>query len=59
MVEASVVETSFLLAAESTKGGGGWGWGGSYSGGVVFLGGVSGSSMWVVRRMGAPDDVVL
>ena len=32
MVEASVVEASFLLAAESTKGG-------VYSGGVVFLGG--------------------
>ena len=34
MVEASVVETSFLLAAESTKG-----VGGENSGGVVFLGG--------------------
>ena len=34
MVEASVVEASFLLAVESTKGGGG----GENSGGVVFLG---------------------
>ena len=36
MVEASVVEASFLLAAESTKGGGGGG--AENSGGEVFLG---------------------
>ena len=51
MVEASVVEASFLLAAESTKGGitaEEW-----FSWGIV-----AGSSMWVVRRVGAPDDVL-
>ena len=44
--------TSFLLAAESTKGGRTaeeW-----FSWGIVAE-----SSMWVVRRVGAPDDVVL
>ena len=52
MVEASVVEASFLLAAESTNGG-------RTAEERFSWGVVAGSSMWVVRRVGAPDDAVL